>query len=122
MIRLLSISLVAVAIGASPSYQPSNAVSRVRTDLRMLVSMQAGYRASNGTYSTDAAGLLQTRTPAGKLSIVEATKQGWAAIEDIPGLHGATCVISFGVVRKILKTAGGRPTKRGAVVCDGDTR
>ncbi len=90
--------LVTIAFPKFAATKDQAYVSRMRSDLRNMVTAQTAYSADNGTFYSGpvpAAGLLYSPSPDITISLSKVSATGWGAT----ATHGATkrsCAIFFG--------------------------
>lgn len=122
--------LVAPAVRAQ-STDPSEIDKAIRTklksDLRNLVTAQEAYYASHSAYA-DVLGNLAFRPSTGtEVSLVATQNNAWAAVASDPSWPGKSCVIFINLAEKyrpktLQDKRVGESHEEGAPLCDGDPK
>lgn len=108
--------LAAIAVPKFANSKEKAFVSRMKGDLRNLVTAQESYIADNpaGYYggALPAAGMTYNPSPDVTITMVVATASGWSATAAMPGITTRTCAIFYGNAPALAPA-----TSEGSVAC-----
>lgn len=101
--------------------------TRLKNDLRNLVTAQESYYASHSAYA-DILGNLAFRPSNGsEVSLVATQNNAWAAVASDPSWPGKSCVIFINLAEKyrpktLQEKRSGETNDEGRPLCDGDSK
>jgi hypothetical protein len=112
------LAFAAVLFAGSAPSAPVD-LSRVRGDLKSLLTAQEVYYSDNARYSSDLAPLKLTISDSVTLKISNFSPNAYSAVGTLAGVDGASCVMMIGRVATAPKTAKGKvATTEGEILCD----
>ena len=112
------LAFAAVLLAGSVPSAPVD-MSRVRGDLKNLLTAQETYYSDKGQYSSDIAPLKLTISDSVTLKISSFSPNAYAAVGTLAGVTEASCVMMIGRVATAPSTAKGKvATREGEIVCD----
>jgi hypothetical protein len=112
------LAFAAVMLAGSAPSAPVD-LTRVRSDLKNLLTAQESFYSDSGRYSPDISKLKLTVSDSVTLRITDFSPNAYSAVGTLAGADGVSCVMMVGRVNNPPKTAKGTvSTREGAVVCD----
>jgi hypothetical protein len=115
------------AQSADPDEADQAVRTRLKTDLRNLVTAQESYYASHSAYA-DILGNLAFRPSNGsEVTLVATQNNAWAAVASDPSWPGKSCVIFINLAEKyrpktLQEKRAGETNDEGRPLCDGDPK